>query len=85
MFKKFLLKQVLQSQLKHVPAAERDKLMAIVEKDPEFFVKLATDAQEKIKGGMEQTAAMAAVMKENEAKLRELVGDTKLPPLPPTN
>ena len=71
--KDFLLRKLIKSKLKGVPEAEQEKLIAMVEKNPELFQKIATEAQEKIKGGQDQMAAMMDVMKKYEADLKKLM------------
>jgi len=71
MFKNFLLKKMLRTQ--GVPEAQIDMVITMMEKDPELFKKIATEIQEKIKGGAEQTAASMEVMKKYESELKKLV------------
>lgn len=56
-----------------VPDEQIDMLIAIVEKNPELFKTIATEVQEKVKGGMSQTDAGMEVMKKYESELRKLV------------
>ncbi len=74
MFQNFLLKTMLKKQLKGLPEDEQNKIFNMIEKNPDFFMKIATEAQEKIKGGMNQQDAMMAVMKNHETELREVMG-----------
>ncbi|HLP44142.1 MAG TPA: hypothetical protein VK145_02585 [Candidatus Nanoarchaeia archaeon] len=71
--KDFLLRKLIKSKLKGVPEAEQEKLIAMVEKNPELFQKIALEAQEKIKAGQDQMAAMMDVMKKYEADLKKLM------------
>lgn len=71
MFKNFLLRKMLKSQLKDMPQAEQDKLIGMIEKNPELFQKIATEAQAKIKGGKDQTTAMMEVMQNHREELME--------------
>jgi hypothetical protein len=73
MFKEFLLKQMLKRQLKGVPQAEQDRIITIVTKNPELFQKIATEAQEHVKGGMEQMAAMQKVMMKYKSELEKVM------------
>jgi hypothetical protein len=73
MFKNFLLKKMLQSKLKDVPQAEQDKIFALMEKNPDLLMKIAGEAQEKIKSGMSQMDAMMAVARAHEAELKEVL------------
>ena len=74
MFQNFLLKQMLKKQMKGVPPEQQEQILAMIEKNPDFFMKVAQEAQEKIKGGMPQQEAMMAVMKSHEDELRKVMG-----------
>jgi hypothetical protein len=73
MLKNFMMKQLLKRQMKGMPEAEQDRVLGIIEKNPDFFMNIAGKVQEKMKGGMDQMAATMAVMKENEAELKSIV------------
>ncbi len=75
MFKDFILKQMLKRQLKGVPEAEQEKILKIVTENPELFQKIATEAQEKIKGGMDQQTAMMRVMQNHQEELKKILGN----------
>ncbi len=65
---------MLKRQMKNVPAEQQEQIFAMIEKNPDFFMKIAEEAQEKIKGGMSQQDAMMAVMKAHESELRAVMG-----------
>ena len=69
--KSFLLGKMLKSQLKGVPEAQQDMIIAAVEKNPELFENIAKEVQEKIKGGMDQQAATMQVMMAHQKELQE--------------
>ena len=73
MFGGFLLKKMMERQLKHVPAAEQEKMIKLVSEHPELFTKIAQEVQDKMKGGKDQMAAMMEVMKSHEAELKKLL------------
>lgn len=68
------MKAMLKKQMKGMPEEQQEFFLNLIEKNPDFFMKIATEAQEKIKGGMSQQDAMQAVMKAHEAELKTLVG-----------
>lgn len=70
----FLMKAMLKKQMAHLPKEQQDFFINLIEKNPEFFMKIAQEAQEKIKGGMGQQEAMMLVMKNHEAELRTILG-----------
>ena len=70
------MKQVVKRQLKHLPEGEQERILSVVEKNPDFFMKIAHDVQEKVRGGMNQQDAMATVMKANENELRKVTASS---------
>lgn len=75
MIKEFFLRKMLEKQLSNVPADQREKLIAMVTKNPELFQKIAQEAQEKMKSGMDQMSAMMAVMQAHQSELKEAMGE----------
>lgn len=73
MFKEFLLKKVIKSQLKGVPDAEVDRIIELVSKNPDLFKKIGDEIQAKIKGGRSQTAATMEVMRAHQAELQKVL------------
>jgi hypothetical protein len=74
MFQNFLLKQMLKRQMKGVPSEEQEKIFTMIEKNPDFFMKIAEETQEKVKGGMSQQDAMMMVMKNHQDELKAVMG-----------
>ena len=70
MFQNFLLKKMLRKQ--GVPEAQIEMFVTMIEKNPELFKTIASEIQEKIKGGMSQTDAGMQVMKKYEEELKKL-------------
>lgn len=64
---------MLKSKLKGIPDAEIDKLLDIVDKNPEFFQKIAGEIEAKTKSGMDQQSAMMAVMQEHKDELQGIM------------
>lgn len=71
--KSFFLKKLLKSKMKDVPEAEQDKMLALIEKNPEFFQKIALEVQEKIKGGKDQMSATMEVMQAHQTELQSIM------------
>lgn len=82
--KNFAIKKLLESQLKNVPADQKEMIMTLVEKDPQLFEKIAKELQAEMKenGNNQMSAAMkilpkyqkeimAAMTPEMRAKLME--------------
>lgn len=56
-----------------VPEDQVEKVLAIVEKNPELFKKIAAEIQEKIKGGMDQQSAAMVVMQAHQEELKNIL------------
>lgn len=75
-FKDFLTKQLLKKQLKGVPEDQQEKIMNLIQKDPEFFKVIGEKIQDEIKKGKGQMEATMSVMKEHREKLAALLGES---------
>lgn len=73
MIKEFLMKQVIKRQLKGVPEAEVNRIIALVEKNPELFKKIGDEIQAKVKAGRSQMAASMEVMRAHQAELQKIL------------
>ena len=72
-FKSFLLKQALKAKMKDVPEAEREKMLALMEKNPDFFKKIGEEVQKRVKNGQSEMAATMVVMREHQSELQKLL------------
>jgi len=70
--KKFLMKQVMKRQMKDVPEDQQAQMLAMVEKDPELFQKIALEVQEEVKKGTDQMMATMKVAKKYQNELQKL-------------
>ncbi len=77
MFKRLLMKKMLKSQMKGVPDGEIDRIVEVVDKNPDLFQKIAGEIQAKVKGGMNQQMASMEVMKMHEVELRRAMEEKK--------
>ena len=68
--KTMLMKKMLQSKMKDVPPAEQEKIFAMIEKNPDFFQKIAVEVQAKMKEGKDQMAATMEVMSKYQNDLK---------------
>lgn len=68
--KSFFLKKMLKSKMPDIPEDQQDKMIGMIEKNPELFKKIAEEIQEKTKNGKDQmTAAMEIAQKyQNDLK-----------------
>ncbi len=71
--KSFFLKQLLKSKMKDVPAVEQEKIFAMLEKNPDFFQKIAEEVQTKIKSGKDQQAAVMEVLTSHKDELQKIM------------
>lgn len=67
------MKKMLKSQLKGVPEAEQEKLISMIEKNPQLFEMIAKEAQAKIKEGKDQMTAMMEVMQNHQEELKKIM------------
>lgn len=77
-FKDFLTKQLLKKQLKGVSPAEQEKIMALINRDPDFFRKIGDEIQTEIKKGKGQMEATMHVMKTHRDHLGRLISESGL-------
>ena len=73
MFKNFIMRKLLESKLKDVPADQREKILTLLEKKPELFQQIAVEAQAKMQQGKSQMDAMMEVIRAHEAELNEIL------------
>lgn len=78
MFQEFFMKKMLQSQLKNVPEAQRQQMIELVTKNPELFMKIGKEIQERMKQGpgrpgKGQMAAAVEVMREHGEEIKKLM------------
>ena len=70
--KDFFLKKMLSQQMKGVPQAEQDKVLSMLQKDPELFQKIAKEVEIEVKKGKNQMTATMEVVKKYENELKGL-------------
>ncbi|MBT3283029.1 hypothetical protein HON59_01955 [bacterium] len=73
MLKNFLMKKMLKRQLKDVPQDQQDKLIGMIEKNPQLFQQIAEEAQAKMKDGKDQMTAMMEVMQNHQEELKKIM------------
>lgn len=71
--KTMLMKKMLQSKMKDVPVVEQEKIFAMIEKNPDFFQKIAVEVQAKMKEGKDQMAATMEVMSKYQNDLKGML------------
>lgn len=73
MFKDFIMKKLLDRQLKNIPEEQKEKIMKLITEKPELFQKIAMEAQEKMKQGKSQEAAMMEVAQAHKDELKDIL------------
>ena len=69
-FQNFLLKKMLRTQ--GVPEAQIEMFIAMMEKNPGLFKKIAEEIQSLVKEGKDQQSAAMEVMQKYESELKKL-------------
>ena len=69
----FMLRAMLKSKMKGVPDAQIDQILALVEKNPDFFKEVAEEVKKRVKAGKNETAAMMEVMRERQGELQKMM------------
>jgi hypothetical protein len=73
MIKDFLLRKMLAAKLKGVPQEEQDKMIAIIQKNPQLFQQIAVEVQQKMKEGKDQMSAAKEVMQKYESTIKDIM------------
>jgi hypothetical protein len=74
MFKTWIMKKMMKSQMSKLPADQRALFEKLIENNPELLMKIAEELQKEMKSGKNQMAAMMVVMKKYEKELRAALG-----------
>jgi hypothetical protein len=75
--KDFMMKQVLKHKLKNVPEAQRDMIMGLMEKNPDFFKKIGEEIEKRKKSGQSEMEATMQVMREHQADFQRLMMENR--------
>jgi len=73
MLQNFMLKQMLKNKMKGVPQAEQDRIIGMVEKNPDFFKKIGEEVEKRKKSGQSEMEATMQVMREHQAEFQNLM------------
>jgi len=71
MFKRFVMKKMLKSQLKGLPESQQEKLIAMIEQNPDLFSNIAKEVKQKTKEGLDQMSATMVVMQKHQKEIQE--------------
>ncbi|MCC7469989.1 MAG: hypothetical protein IT284_02540 [Bacteroidetes bacterium] len=71
--KKMLTEKLMERQLKNLPPAQREAIMAAVSANPEFFNNLAKEIEAEKKAGKSEMAASMEVMRKHQGELQKIM------------
>lgn len=71
MFKEFLMRKMLKSQLAGMSQEQQEQIIAMVERNPELFQNIAKEMQVKMKEGKSQMAAAMEVMQAHRGDIEQ--------------
>ena len=75
MLQKFLFKQMMKSQLGDMPKDQQERILEVVDKNPELFQKIAKEIKEETSAGKDQMAAAMSVMRRHQQELQQALKD----------
>lgn len=73
MFKNFFFRSLLKSKIKSLPEDQQNKILNLVEKNPDFFTSLAKKIEERVQKGEGQESAAFAVMHEYQSEIQQMM------------
>jgi len=59
--------------MKGVPEAEQEKILNLVESNPEFFTKIGEEVKQKMKEGKGEMEATMEVMRKHQGDLQKMM------------
>ena len=59
--------------MKDIPVEQREMILSMIEKNPDFFQNIAGEIQAEVAKGKEQMSATMEVMKRHEDELKGMV------------
>ena len=71
MFKRFVMKKMLKAQLKGLPESQQEKLIAMIEQNPDLFTNIAKEVKQKTKEGLDQMSATMVVLQKHQKEIQE--------------
>ncbi len=71
--KKMLTNKLMERQLKGLPPAQRDAIMAAVSANPDFFNAMAKEIEAEKKAGKSEMAASMEVMRKHQGEIQKIM------------
>ncbi len=66
----FLMKKMVQRQVKDMPKDQQDMIMQLVEENPQLLKTISDEIQVKVKKGIDQQTALMQVMMDHKDELQ---------------
>lgn len=63
----------MKSKMKGVPPAEQERILGMVEKNPEFFKKIGEEIEKRKKSGQSEMEATMEVMRKHQSEFQNLI------------
>lgn len=64
---------MLASKMKNIPEDMRERIVSLVEHNPDLFIKIAQEVKEEIDGGKDEMTAAIGVLKRHGGALRTVI------------
>ena len=74
MFKEFLMRKMLEKQMKDVPKEQQEVLIKAISEHPELFTEIAEKIKSRVANGKDQMTAAMEVMMEYKDRLEGILG-----------
>jgi hypothetical protein len=71
--KDFFIRKMVESKMKDVPQEQQEKMLALIQKNPELFQKIALDIQTEMKNGKDEMGAAMVVMGRYKSDLEKIM------------
>ena len=68
--KDFFVRKMVEQKMKDVPKEQQEKIMRLVEQNPELFQKIATEVQGEMSKGTDQMQAVMKVLEKHKDELQ---------------
>lgn len=70
----FGMRKMMESKLKDVPKEEQEKIIGMIENNPDFFNKIGEEVKKRTDAGEDQMSATMAVMQQYQDELKRMLG-----------
>ena len=67
------MEKMMEKQMKNLPEDQKQAMMAMLEKNPDFFKGIGEEIEAEMKNGKSQMAASMKVMRKNQTKMQQLM------------